>query len=1150
MTFTRWVALGASVAFLATVPGSAARAQGATTGAITGLVTDAAGKPLENAQVQVVNRSTGFTTGQQTRANGRYYVQNLEVGPNYAVTVRLIGYSPVTQQPVRVTLTQATRVDIQLAQSATQLTAVTVTADAARATDFSPTRQGVTNTVSDTLIRRIPNLDRNFTSLVRTTPQVTEQTGGFSAAGSNPRLTQFTIDGANQTDRFGLNSSGGQPGSAAGGRIIPIDAVKEVQVALTPTDIRQGNFASVLVNAVTRSGTNEFTGGGTFTYRNPGLARDTAFVRLGNLRQAQFGGFLGGPIVRDRLHFFAAIERQDRTNPNGGPSYGGGLAAADTVAGAGGVTLAQIQRAQAAAQKFGIDAGSAGTLQLETPLTNFVGRLDFRLNNETRFVLRQIVNRAEQVDFGRNNNQFNRDPNIQGGGIRLTSNQIPRTNKNNSTVFQAFTNLARGTSNEFTAGFNQIRDVRNPPLATPEVSVGVPGLPALAGGSAQNSQITFGTEQFSARNVLKQDILELTNNVTVPLNAHTLTFGGRFEYNRIFNDFRQRAYGAYKFSTLDSLEAGLPIGYSVAYANGPSLAADFRTQMFSAYAQDQWAASPRLTVTGGLRVDVPRFPDRPAYNPAITAGFQTRGLSGVSTTAVPKTRALFSPRLGVNWDVFGNQTFQLRANSGVYTGQPPYILVGNAFQNTGIGLAFLNCQGTATPEFVTDVSKLPTACRNGTPPTQGSAGTAGVNLTDPNFRFPQRFVSSAGVDKRLPGGLVASLEALYGRDVNGLRVRDLNLIRPRQVAGQDYTTVYGRTLYADTITSGGANASNFAVSNENQRAIVRTGPAGVNALGGGQVNFNEGAIYLTNQSRNYNYAITPTLRKRFAGGIDLNAAYTYTRAFEVQSFTSDRAISIWRFGREFSGREDRDDLTTSSYELRNRVQFYGTVTSPWRRFPTDVSFEYSGNTGSPITYVANGDLNGDGFNQNDPIYVPRNATDASEIRIVQLQDPSRAFNGTGTPTNPQNLYALNATAAQNFENFIQSNKCLSEQRGQIMKRNSCFLPWQNLLNLSVRQSLPNYRTNRVTAQLDVFNFLNLLNREWGVNRGAILSGNPQQQVLVVRNRLPGPLSNEALTSYEFASALQGANGTTRTYQDFVNSVGNVYRMQLTFRYTF
>jgi outer membrane receptor protein involved in Fe transport len=1147
MTFTRWVALGASVAFLATVPGSDARAQGSTTGAITGLITDAAGRPLENAQVQVVNRSTGFTTGQQTRANGRYYVQNLEVGPNYTLTVRLIGYSPVTREGIRVTLTQATRVDVQLAQSATQLSAVTVTAAAARNSDvFSATKQGVTTTVSDTLIRRIPNLDRDFTSLVRLTPQVTAQTGGFSAAGSNPRLGQFTIDGANQTDRFGLNSTGGQPGGQAGGRLIPIDAVKEVQVALTPTDIRQGNFASVLVNAVTRNGTNTFTGGLNYTYRNPSLARDTAFVRTGNLRQAQFGGFVGGPIIRDRLHFFAALERQERTNPNGGPSFTGGLSASDTVTGGGGVTLAQVQRAQAAARAIGFEAGSPEVLRLGTPLTNFVGRLDFRLNNETRFVFRQLVNEAQQEEFSRNATGFQADPNIQGSGIRLTSNSFARDNKNYSSVVQAFTNLSRGASNEFTGAFNRLRDVRNTPVSTPEISVSVPGVPATAGGAARNSQITFGTEQFSPVNVLRQDILELTDNFTIPLNAHTVTLGARFEYNRIFNDFQQRAFGAYKFSSLDSLERREPTSYSIAYANGPSVAADFRSQMFSAYAQDQWAATPRLTVTGGVRMDVPRFPDRPAYNQNITNGFARAGIYGISTTNVPKTRALFSPRLGVNWDVAGNQTFQLRANAGVYTGQPPYILIGNAYQNTGLGLAFLNCSGTASgtgvPEFTTNVNALPTACRNGTPPQRGSAGTAGVNLTDPNFRFPQRFVTSFGFDKTLPGGLVLSGEALYGRDINGIRVRDLNIRGPRQINGQDYTTTTGRTLYADTISStqnaaGVLTQNGVTVTNANQRIILTNGQ--------NNVAFGEGAIYLTNQSKAYNYAFTPTLRKRFGANLDLNASYTYTRAFEVQAFTSDRAISLWRNGREYNTRENEDQLTTSTYELRHRVQFFGTVTAPWKRFPTDLSFDYSGNTGSPLTYTANGDLNGDGFNGNDPIYIPRNATDPNEIRIVRLRNANAAFNAT---TNP---YELNPAAAQSFENFIAGQKCLREQRGRIMERNSCLNPWQNLLNVSVRQTLPAVRTNRVTAQLDVFNFPNLLNKEWGVNRRAILSAFSQQQALQLRQRLPGPLSNESLNQYEFNSSLQGTDaGTARVYQDLVNSISNVYRMQLTFRYTF
>ena len=1136
MTFTRWVALGASVAFLATVPGTAALAQGATTGAVTGLVTDANGRPLENAQVQVVNRSTGFSTGQLTRANGRYYVQNLDVGPNYAVTVRLIGYAPVTRQNVAVTLTLATRVDVQLQQAATQLEAVTVSA-AARGADFSPTKQGVQTTIGDTLIRRIPNLDRDFTALARLTPQVTSRTDGFSAAGTSPRLNQITIDGANQSDRFGLNSTSGQPGGATGGRLIPIDAVKEVQVSLTPTDVRQGNFVGVLVNAVTRSGTNKFEGGASYTFRNPDLARDTSFVKLGNLQQKQYGGFLGGPIVRDRLHFFAAFERQDRDEPNTGPSFAATGAATDTAAGGGGVTLGQVQRVQQIAQQLGFDAGSAAVLERGTPLTNFMGRLDFRLNDQTRFVLRQLVNRAEQLDFARNSTTFTSDANTQGSGIRLSSNVVPRINRNYSTVFQAFTNLAAGVSNEFSAAYNRIRDVRTPPLATPEISVSALGVAPSATASRPNSQITFGTEQFSPVNVLRQNVLELTDNVTVPLNAHTLTFGARFEGSTIFNDFRQRAYGAYKFSSIDSLANNQPVSYSVAYANGPAIAADFDARVYSGYVQDQWAASPRLTVTGGVRVDVPQLPDTPAENADLATAFRARGVN-ISTATKPKTRALLSPRLGVNWDVEGNQRFQVRANAGMYTGQPPYILIGNAYQNTGLGLAFLTCgpqaNGTNTvPAFTVDVTKLPTSCAGLQAPTPGNAGTAGVNLTDPNFKYPQRFVTSAGFDRQLPGGFVFSLEGVYGRDVNGLRIRDLNILGPRLVNGVPYTTTTGRVLYADTLPTGNGNATPGQRAGEIAVARYKN------------VDFTEGAIYLTNQSKAYNYALTPTLRKRFAGGVDLNASYTYTRSFEVQAFTSDRAISNWRNGREYNTTESEDQLTTSSYELRHRVQLYGTVTSPWRKLPTDLSFSYEGNTGSPLTYTAQGDLNGDGYNGNDPIYVPRNATDPNEVRIGRTV-------AAPTPTNPNatTYLPIDPTAAQSFENFIASNDCLNEQRGRIMRRNSCRNPWQNLLNVSLRQTLPEYRGNRLTAQLDVFNFLNLLNSDWGVNRGSILSTFTQQQALIVRGRQPGANSNEALVNYEFAGGLSGTNGTSQTYRDFVNSIGNVYRMQLTFRYTF
>jgi len=237
--------------------------------------------------------------------------------------------------------------------------------------------------------------------------------------------------------------------------------------------------------------------------------------------------------------------------------------------------------------------------------------------------------------------------------------------------------------------------------------------------------------------------------------------------------------------------------------------------------------------------------------------------------------------------------------------------------------------------------------------------------------------------------------------------------------------------------------------------------------------------------------------------------------------------------------------------VRHRFSLYGTITAPWKRFPTDMGFEFQRFSGSPITYTVNGDLNGDGFNGNDPMYIPRDATDPTEIRIVRLEDPSRPFNATGTATNPQNRYVLNTETAQQFENFISGQECLNTHRGEIMERNTCRNPWQSLFNINIRQSLPSYQGQRVAVQLDVFNFPNLLNSEWGVNRGTIISSFAQQPALIARNRLPGPLENESLVSYEFDPRLTNAETQQpQAYQDLINSINNVYRMQLTFRYSF
>jgi hypothetical protein len=1081
-----------------------ADAQGTTTGAVTGTITDNAGGGLDAAQVEVVNTATGFRTGVMSREGGRYFIQGLDVGPGYRVSVRRIGSAPQTRENVRVTLGQATRVDFELVPQATQLSAVEVIGETDA--EFGPTRQGVSTVVGDSAIRRVPQLDRDFTDLVRLSPQVASPASGApSAAGAFNRFNNYTIDGGNQNDRFNLGSTEGTPGGSTGGRLISPEAIKEVQVVLSPTDVRYGNFAGMLVNAVTRNGTNRFTGGAIYSMRGASLAANEPFIKEGDLTSRQYGFQLGGPIIKDRLHFFVAPEWQTRSNPNSGPSLAAGAGNVGPVSATDVETIQNITRSQ-----YGFDPGTAGVVSIDNPLTNLFGRLDWQVNGSNRLVFRQLVNRAEQTDFSRNFGTFNPSPDVQSSGIRLYSNAVPRENKNNSSVLQLFTSFANGAANEFSFGYNTIRDVRNAPVQAPEISINVTPL----GGTQASAAVTLGTEQFSPVNILEQDILELSNNFTIPVGAHAFTIGARYEGNRFLNDFRQRYFGVYKFNSIADYEAGTPVGYSIGFGNGGDIAAEFKANILSGYVQDQWSVAPNFALTYGLRVDVPSLPDSPDNNPAIEAAFASV-YPDIRTSNKPKTQALWSPRVGFNWDVTGDQVTQFRGSAGVFTGQPPFVMIGNAYQNTGLGLAILNCTGAQTPAFTTDVDNLPRACAGGTPAAPGTSGTAGVNLTDPNFKYPQNFVASAGFDRRLPGGLVYTLEGLYRNSINGMFIRDLNLRGPRTEGGQLYRDRNGRVLYADTIVG-------TTVTNNNQRIIT--------TIGANNVNFGEGAIYLTNQSGDRGYALTNQLRKRFGEAVELTGSYTIMHARDVQSLTSDRAVSNFRNGRQFAGVESQPIPTTSYFDRPHRLMLFGSYTAPWKRYgATDVSLYYEGISGTPYTIVTNGDINGDLVTNNDPIYIPRDARNPNEITFA------------GTPGSQAVVEQQIA-----FENIIENNECLRNQRGGIMKRNSCRSPFQHRMDFSLRQSLPEIAGQNFTAQLDIFNFLNFLNKEWGQIKLPVEAPDfPQQRVLTVRGRTAGPL-NTSQTTFELLPAVR----TAGLYQVAPNREANFYRMQLTFRYAF
>ncbi|MBX6363218.1 MAG: TonB-dependent receptor [Gemmatimonadetes bacterium] len=962
-----------------------------TTGSIGGTVRGADG-PVAGAQVTIRNPATGVTRSVATTEAGHFLVAGLETG-TYTVSVERIGMASQTRQ-VYVALGQLTRADFNLETQAVEISGVTVQA-AAPSDIISPTHTGVLTAITDSALRRLPSLNRNFTDFVALTPQVstTLPNGGLSGGGVNNRYNQVQIDGTTETDLFGLGSTG-QPGGQANGKSIGIEAVKEYQVLLAPFDVRHGNFAGLLVNAVTKTGTNEFHGSLYGFGRNQDLTRSQDY--LNDYSQYQYGFTLGGPIVRDKVLFFTNVERQSYSTPATGIYLG---------AKGYNVSAADIDAAKQALESFGVPTGSAGAVKLHNPLTNIFARLDFPdLPFNSALVLRYNYGDARSEALARGSTG-------QSPTLALTSNQYQYASKKHAPALELRTHFANGGYNELRASYTRIRDPRTATGASnaPQVSVNIPG-----------AQIVAGTERYSQGNEVRQDIVELTDNVTIPLGNHTLTIGTQNEFFKAYNLYAQSANGVWTFDSVDSLRAGKAYSYIVgvpAPGTGDGHV-EFRTATLSAYIQDQWAATPTFTLTYGLRVDRPSFSDKPPTNPTVLAEF------GRNTADIPSGHLQWSPRVGFNWDVTGDRRNQLRGGIGAFVGHPAYVWLSNAFQNSGLtGVQLLTCTRTAPTFDAAAVRTPPTACSNGVTASAGSE----IDLVQSSVRMPQTLRGSLGYDRDLGHNVIASLTALYTKALYAPFYYNLALTDPIGVDAK------GRVLYG-----------------------TRPGSPSLKVAGRNTV------IDVANQNKDHFYNLTAELTRRFVDRWEGSLAYTYSRGWDVQSFTSSTAYSQYRYGRVWAGNQMDKTATRSSFEQRHRIVAQGSYTFPTN---TTVSLIYTGSSGIPYNFVYTADLNGDGLTFNDPIYVPTDATNPNEIQFVDARFGS------------QTVTAAQQAAA--FEKFIQSDDCLRKQRGHIMERNVCTAPWTNIVNLSVRQSLRTLGVQNVSLQLDIFNLMNLLNRDWG-----------------------------------------------------------------------
>jgi hypothetical protein len=1100
---TRLLLGAAALCALAAAGTTRLYAQGVTTGSLTGSVTDPSGTPLSGAQVELRNPSTGFRVGATSRANGTYLISGIDPDNGYVVTVRHIGYEPLTRNNVVITLNQTRREDFKMSTQAAVLSTVTVTANVDPVINASKTGTGTT--VSDSALHRLPTLNRNFSDFVQLVPQVSTTTGYLSGGGVNLRQNAIQIDGAQSGDVFGLGTTG-QPGSQANAKSIPLDAVKEYQVLLSPFDVRQGGFGGLLINAVTRSGTNDLHGS-VFGYtRNQDLTRSQSYLQ--DYSQQQYGGSLGGPILRDKLFFFVSGEFQRLKQPTAGPWIG----SPDNY-----VSQASIdQLNQILTSKYGFsEAGAGSKVVYQNPNTNVFARIDANLPYNTRLILRHNYVKADQTKFGRGLGTAS-SPNFT-----LESNSYDFSTKTNSTVAEFLTNLPNGMYNELLTNLSKTKDFRTVPVNFPQLTIrGIP-----RSDTTTTANFVLGTESSSQGNSLDQRTFELTDNLTIPVGSHSITVGTKNLFYKSINLFASNSMGNWTFADLNALSNGTASSYTIS-APAPTDPynglATIRANNYSLYAQDSWAITPRLTLNYGIRWDKPDFQNLPPENEIVFTQY------GRHTSSVP-TQAQWSPRIGFNWDVTGDQVNQLRGGIGSFSGAVPFVYLSNAFGNSGLsGFSSLTCTGAVPSATATTSLQLPEFTGGGAQPTScapytrqdgsvvpgatitGPSSGAAVNTIDPDFKYPKYLKATLGYDRRIGSSLIATIEGLYTRSQNNAFYQNLALVGPQG------TDAHGRVLYGTLTATGGTPTT---TGNRTQ------------------------VLDLTNASGDYTWSVTGQLQKAFSSNFEGSLAYTYQQARDVVSITSSTAGSNFRYQRDVSGDILDRSVSRSKYDQPHRIVATGTY-----RFPTatDVSFIYTGNSGAPFDFVygtgsgtGSGDANADGQSQNDLMYVPTNATDPNEILFT-------GYNGTTTQQ------ANAAAQAEAFEQFISRTDCLNSQRGTIMKRNSCRNPWINEIDVTVAQSLGKFggaAFQNLQVRLDIINFGNLLNSKWG--RQAFSDQGSTCGQICSATAVLSQTGNKLPTGTTNSPLAQGVYTFNPTYQAFNSqNASSNYRMQLSMRYSF
>ena len=935
---TFFMSLLGCVAIVCAVAAGPAAAQTVTTGTISGVVSDAQGGVLPGATVVAMHTPTGTRYETVTEADGHFVFLNVRAGGPYAVTISMSGFKDETLNDIQVGLGEEKQLKFTL-----QLASLTETVEVTgEASPIDTSRAGTGANISTDVKDALPTISRSIPDIVRINPLFNSQGGGagdsasvVSVAGTSFRYNSLQIDGAANQDLFGLASSAGAPGGTAETQPISLDAIQEIQLVVSPYDVRQGGFAGGGINAITKSGTNELHGTAFFFGRNQDwVGKGVQDRKVSTFKDKQGGGSIGGPIVRNRAFFFGTVDYGRKSRPTG-----------VSVAGSGqqfGNEALVDQFLNILQTKYGYTPGPdpKGEFTRATDNDKYFVRGDFNLSSAHQLTVRHNYITGLN-DIGSPSTTF----------FKMPDNYYRYVSNTNSTVGQLNSMFGRGV-NELRVTYTRVRDHRETPFEQPP-------FPQVRVTVAPGRDVVAGREQFSTRNAIDQDIVELNDAFTMIRGKHTITIGTHNEFLKLRNLFIRDNFGTYSFSSLANFQAGLAqqFDYSFSATSDPVQSARFKVSQYGFYAGDQWRTRPKMTVTYGLRVDAPQFPDKPRANPL------SEQLFGFKTDVVP-SGVQWSPRVGVNYDLRGDGREQVRGGLGMFTGRPAYVWISNQFSNTGLDFTRIGASFNANNRipFVADPSNQPTRVTGAT----AGAFANEIDLIDPDFTYPSILRGNLGYDRELFFGFLGTAELVWSKTLEDIKYQNLN--------------------YQPHPTASGPGGRPFFVR---------------------QVSSLSDVIFLENTSKGYNWNLSFQARRPFRNGFSVDGSYSYGVSKSIMDGTSDQAASNW--GNVYvPGNPNDPPLAVSNFDAGHRVTLTAMYDIPMGKgLKTTISAFYSGQSGRPFTLTTNRDVNGDNRGTNDLLYIPGSPTELTFaggtyddfIRFIQADACLADFVGQIIPRN-------------------------------------------------------------------------------------------------------------------------------------------------------